>query len=316
MLALIVRRLLQLPVILFVIYTVTFALAWMIPGNPLESEGRRPPPEVEQAMLAQYNLDSPWAFYWDYLDNATGIAWLRGANDAPFDLGPSLQHQDWTVNQILRDNLPVSIMLGLLAILLAMIIGTTAGVIGAVRRGTMLDHTTLAIALIGVSLPAFVIGTTLLVVFGVWLKWLPIAGWGSPAHIVLPALTLSLPPAAYIARLTRFGMIDQLTQDYIRTARAKGVAPGRIVLHHALKNAFLPVLSYLGPAAAAAMTGSFVVEKVFAVPGIGAHFVDAVLSKDLTMIMGVVLVYATMLIVFNLIVDVMYAWIDPRIRIT
>ncbi len=312
--ALIARRFLQLPLILFVIYTVTFMLAWMIPGNPLERD-RNIPREIEQAMLAQYNLDNPWAFYWDYLENATGVAWLRGANDRPFDLGPSLRHQDWTVNQILRDNLPVSVVLGLLAILLALIIGTFAGIVGAVRRGTLIDHTTLSVALIGVSLPAFVIGTVLLVVFGVWLRWLPIAGWGSPSHILLPAVTLALPPAAYIARLTRFGMIDEMARDYIRTARAKGVGPWRVLLHHALKNAFLPVLSYLGPAAAAAMTGSFVVEKVFAVPGIGAHFVDAVLNKDLTMIMGVVMVYATMLIVFNLIVDIMHAWIDPRIRV-
>jgi oligopeptide transport system permease protein len=171
------------------------------------------------------------------------------------------------------------------------------------------------IALIGISLPSFVVGTVLLVVFSVWLRVLPIGGWGGVSHLILPAITLSLPFAAYIARLTRFGMIEQLSADYIRTARAKGLPESQVILKHALKNAFLPVLSYLGPAAAAAMTGSFVVEKVFAVPGIGQHFVDAVLSKDLTLIMGVVLTYSTMLILFNLIVDVLYGWIDPRIKL-
>ena len=174
---------------------------------------------------------------------------------------------------------------------------------------------TLVIALIGISLPSFVVGTVLLVMLAVWLKAFPIAGWGGVSYMVLPAVTLSLPFAAYIARLTRFGMIEQLNADYIRTARAKGLPERTVVLKHALKNAFLPVLSYLGPACAAAMTGSFVVERVFAVPGIGQHFVDAVLSKDLTLIMGVVLVYSSMLIVFNLIVDVLYGWIDPRIEL-
>lgn len=311
--ALILRRLVQMPIILLVIYTITFALAWVIPGNPLEKEGRRPPEEIVQAMRAQYKLDSPGAFYWDYLGKATGISWLLGAHDKPFDLGPSLTHENWSVNEILGAGLPVSFTLGLAAILLACIIGLTAGVLGAVRPGSWLDHGTLLIALVGISLPSFVVGTVLLVIFAVWLKWFPIAGWGGISYMVLPAVTLSLPFAAYIARLTRFGMIEQMKADYIRTARAKGVPEHKVVLKHALKNAFLPVLSYLGPASAAAMTGSFVVERVFAVPGIGQHFVDAVLSKDLTLIMGVVLAYSTLLVLFNLIVDVLYTWVDPRI---
>jgi oligopeptide transport system permease protein len=312
--ALILRRLLQMPIILLVIYTITFALAWLIPGNPLEKEGRRPPEEIVQAMREQYKLDSPWSFYWDYLGKASGASWLIGKHDRPFDLGPSLTHENWSVNEILGAGLPVSISLGLAAILLACAIGLTAGVLGAVRPNSWVDHGTLALALIGISLPSFVVGTALLVIFAVWLKWFPIAEWGGLRSMVLPAITLSLPFAAYIARLTRFGMIEQLSADYIRTARAKGVPEYKVVLKHALKNAFLPVLSYLGPAAAAAMTGSFVVEKVFAVPGVGQHFVDAVLSKDLTLIMGVVLTYSTMLILFNLIVDVMYVWVDPRIE--
>lgn len=315
MTGLIIRRLLQFPLIIFVIYTITFALAWLIPGNPLEQDdGRQPPPEIQQAMLEQYNLDNPWVFYWDYLGKATGVSWAIGSHDQPFDLGPSLKHDNWSVNEILAAGLPVSITLGFTAILIACAIGLTAGVIGGVKPGTVADFATLMIALIGISLPSFVIGTILLVVFAVWLPLAPIGGWGGAQHLVLPAVTLSLPFAAYIARLTRFGMIDQLSADYIRTARAKGVPAMRVVLRHALKNAFLPVLSYLGPAAAVAMTGSFVVEKVFAVPGIGIHFVDAVLSKDLTLIMGIVLVYSTLLILFNLVVDVLYGWIDPRIE--
>lgn len=313
MLGLIVRRLLQMPVILLVIYTITFCLAWLIPGNPLEKEGRQPPPEIAQAMQAQYNLDNPWVFYWDYLGKATGVAWLAGRHDRAFDLGPSLTHENWSVNEILGAGLPVSIALGLMAILIALAIGLGAGVLGAMRPGSMADHATLGLALIGISLPSFVIGTGLLLIFSVWWNVFPIAGWGTLGNMILPAITLSLPFAAYIARLTRLGMIEQLKADYIRTARAKGVPERQVILKHALKNAFLPVLSYLGPACAAAMTGSFVVERVFAVPGVGQHFVDGVLSKDLTLIMGVVLAYSTILMLLNLAVDVLYRWVDPRI---
>ncbi len=312
---LIVHRLAQLPLILLAIYTATFALAWLIPGDPLEQdEARQPPPEVARAMRECYNLDNPWTFYWDYLGKASGVSWLVGAHDQPFDLGPSLRHENWSVNEILAAGLPVSISLGAAALTIALIIGLTAGVIGGTRPGSIADGLTTFIALIGISVPAFVVGAALLVMFTVIWPLLPVGGWGTLRHMALPAVTLSLPFAAYIARLTRFGMIEQMSLDYIRTARAKGLPQYKVVLKHALKNAFLPVLSYLGPAAAAAMTGSFVVEIVFAIPGIGTHFVDAVLSKDLTLIMGIVLVYSAMLITFNLTVDVLYAWVDPRIE--
>lgn len=335
MIAMIVRRLLQMPIILLVIYTTTLTLSWAIPGNPLQrAEGRRPAPEVAQAMLAQYNLDNYWTFYWSYLDSVTGVKHARQTLDgsrqrrdqtsidqgqAPpqryvFDMGPSLQYRDQRVNEVVAASLPVSVTLGALAILLALIGGVVAGVVGAIRPNGLADVSTLIVALVGISLPSFVTGTVLLVVFCVWMKILPIAQWGGLRDMILPALTLALPFAAYIARLTRMGMIEQLGADYIRTARAKGVGEWSIRLRHALKNAFLPVLSYLGPAAAYAMTGSFVVERVFNVPGMGQHFVNAVQNKDLFLIMGVVLVYATMLILFNLAVDVMYRWIDPRIE--
>ncbi len=313
---LITRRLLQLPIIMLIVYTIAFTLAWVIPGNPLDNaEGRRPPDEIMQAMLEQYKLDNYWSFYWDYLGKATGVSWALDLHDQPFDMGPSLTHENWTVNEILATGLPVSITVGLTAIMLACAIGIAAGVIGGIRPGSALDFGTFIIAVLGISLPTFVIGTGLLVAFSVLLPIFPIGGWGNVTNLVLPALTLSLPFAAYIARLTRFGMIDQLESDYVRTARAKGLAEYRVVLKHALKNALLPVLSYLGPASAMAMTGSFVVEKVFAVPGIGARFVDAVLSKDLTLILGILLTGALMLAMFYLFVDVLYRWIDPRIEL-
>jgi len=319
---LIVIRLIQLPLLLLIIYSVTFMLAWVMPGNPLSlDDARRPSKEIEAAMLAQYNLDDPKTFYVEYLRDASGIGYLQqrlaGEKIPPdtevFDFGPSLKYKDWRVSDILADALPVSIQLGLGAILLALIVGTVAGVIGAVRRDTIWDNLTLAITLIGISLPTFVTGTVLLVVFSLNLQWLPV-GWGTPSQMVLPMITLSLPFAAYIARLTRLGMIDVLSSDFVRTARAKGLTPHRVLFKHALKVAFLPVLSFLGPAAAAAMTGSFVVEQVFNIPGIGQHFVAAVQNKDLFLIMGVVLTFSSMLIVFNLLVDLAYSFVDPRIE--
>ncbi len=305
MISMIVRRLLQMPFILLAIYTVTFFLAWALPGSAVvNDEGRAPPPEVLAAIEARYGLDDPVRFYFSYL------------RDVVFhlDFGPSLRYPDWTVNQIVASALPVSIALGLTAILIATVIGLAAGVIGALKPNSWADFATLALALIGISLPTFVIGAVLLIMFPVWLGVGSVGGWGSVGDLFLPAFTLSLPFAAYIARLTRLGMIETLGADYIRTARAKGLSRNQVVLKHALKNAFLPVMSYLGPAAAAAMTGSFVIEKVFNVPGIGQHFVNGVLNKDLFLIMGVVLIYATILILFNLAVDVLYRWIDPRIE--
>lgn len=333
MMTLILRRLIALPIILLVIYTITLTLAWAVPGNPLENPEKRPKPEVIEQMNKQYNLDSFPRFYSSYLTSATGIKYaqdylsgqiqreqeLASLEGVPvptrpiFDFGPSLKYDDQTVNEIIRDTLPVSVTLGASAILIALFIGIGAGVIGAVKPNSLADIATLALSMIGISLPSFVIGTVMLLTFSLWLEWFPIAQWGTPKSIVLPAFTLSLPFAAYIARLTRMGMIDALGADYIRTARAKGASEYSVLLKHALKNAFLPVLSFLGPATAMAMTGSFVIERVFTVPGMGEHFVNAVQNKDLFLIIGVVLVFATMLIVFNLVVDVLYKWIDPRI---
>lgn len=323
MISMILRRLAILPFILVIIYTVTFLLAWSLPGEAALSndEGRAPPQAVLDAINAQYNLDSAPKFYVQYLYSASGLHWIVDRLDGGdvtqrtfFDLGPSFRNADWSVNEIIADSLPVSIVLGLSAIFMAVIIGLVAGMVGAVKPNSAADLGTLVIALVGISLPSFVIGTVLLIVFPVWLGIGSVGKWGGVGDIFLPALALSLPFAAYIARLTRMGMIDVLNADYIRTAAAKGVSRRQVILKHALKNAFLPVLSYLGPATAFAMTGSFVVERVFNIPGMGQHFVDAVQAKDLFVIMGVTIVFATILILLNLVVDVLYRWVDPRIE--
>jgi oligopeptide transport system permease protein len=313
-LRMILRRLLLLPLTLLAIFAIAITLAWALPGNPLENpEGRQPPPEVQAAMKAQYNLDNFWRFSGSYLESVTA-AGLPPPKRPIFDFGPSLQYRDQRVNEIIFDALPVSITLGLFAIVIALAIGLSAGVLGALKPGGVLDTLTLAVSLVGISVPSFVVGTGLLLVFCVWLGALPVGVWNPPSSLLLPAFTLSLPYAAYIARLTRMGRIEALESDYVRTARAKGAPAWRVCLVHALKNAFLPVLQYLGPATAMAMTGSFVVEVVFAVPGLGQHFVNAVQNKDLFLLLGVVLTFSTMLVLMNLVVDVLSMWVDPRVR--
>ena len=315
MLSLFLRRLALIPPLLLAMYTITFALAWLIPGNPLDNpEGRRPPPEVVEAMKKQYRLDDPVSFYFEYLGKASGVSWVLGKSPQPFDLGPSLRQPDWTVNEILRDALPVSVTLGCAAMLLALMIGLTAGVLSGLRPGGVVDSTGQMFAMVGVSVPSFVIGALLLLIFSAKLGWFPVGGWGRVSNIVLPAIALSMPFAAVIARLVRVGMIEQMSAEYARTARAKGLSRGQVAVRHVLKNAFLPVLSWLGPATAVALTGSFVVEKVFAVPGLGRHFVDAVLGKDITLVMGITLTYGLVVALLNLSVDMLYAWIDPRIQ--
>jgi oligopeptide transport system permease protein len=332
MIRMILRRLLQLPLIVAAVYTLTLTLAWAVPGNPLENpEGRRPPPEVIAAMKSQYNLDDFWKFYRSYLYNASGARTIadsltgRAARERDaaraqgitlptrpfFDLGPSLQYRDRSVNEIIADALPISVTLGAIAILIALAIGLTAGILGAIRPNSWIDASTLALALLGISLPSFITASLLLLVFAVWLPIVPVGQWSLRAGL-LASFALSLPFAAYIARLTRMGLIETLSSDFIRTARAKGLPESRVILKHALKNALLPVISYLGPATAYAMTGSFVVERVLNIPGLGQHFVNAVQNKDLFLIIGVVLIFSTLLVLLNLAVDVLYRWADPR----
>lgn len=302
MIAIILRRLMLGVVTIACVYTLTFLMVITIPGNPLRQSDRNLPPEAEQALRVRYNMDNNWLYFRQFITGA-----LHG------DFGPTFTYADWTCGQIIADALPVSVVLGFLAVLIAVIVGVPLGVISAVKRGSALDLASLSLVLTGMSLPTFVTGSALLIVFGVYLQWAPVGGWGTVAHLPLPALTLSLPFMAYIARLTRAGMLDVLGSDFIRTALAKGVSRRAAIWNHALRVAFLPVLSYLGPAMAQAMTGSFVVEKVFGVPGLGQHFVNAALNLDAGLILACVLVYSTILVAFNLIVDVLYGWLDPRI---
>ncbi|MEX0886434.1 MAG: ABC transporter permease [Phycisphaeraceae bacterium] len=314
MFTLIFWRLVQLPLILAVIFLATFTAVWIVPGNPLDApEGQRPPPEIAQAMQRQYNLDNPWRFATSYL----GDLLLRG------DMGPSLQYRDRRVADILAAALPVSAGLGAGALVIALALGTAAGALGALRPGSALDAASLAIALVGISLPAFVTASILLVGFVALMALMPVAAWSllgagfehNMERYVLPALTLALAPAAYIARLIRLGLADVMSSDYIRTARAKGLSQRQALFRHAMKVAYLPVLSFMGPAAAVVLTGSFVVERVFNIPGIGQYLVNAVIHGDQTLILGIVLVFSAMLVVFNLLVDIAYAWIDPRIEL-
>ncbi len=300
--ALILRRLLLGLLTIACIYVLTFVMVISLPGNPFQQGQHNIPPEAEAALRARYSMDNNWLYFWEFLSGAVRL-----------DFGPTFTYNDWTCNQIIASALPVSVVIGLLAVLIAVMIGVPAGVLSAVRRNRWPDVTCLTLVLLGISLPTFVTGSALLIVFAVYLQIAPVGGWGTLAHLPLPALTLALPFTAYIARLTRTAMLDALGSDFIRTAIAKGVSPRTVVWKHALKVAFLPVLSFLGPAAAQAMTGSFVVEKVFGVPGIGQHFVNAALNRDPGLIMSTVLVFATLLVALNLIVDVLYALIDPRI---
>ena len=302
MTALIFKRLLLSIATIACTYVITFVLAVSLPGNPFQQGQHRLSPEVELALRARYSMDNNWAYFAQFMTTA-----LQG------DFGPSFSYNDWTCNQIIAASAPVSMMLGLAAILLAVLIGVPLGVISAVRRDSWVDVGALGFVLIGISLPTFVTGSALLTVFAVYLKLAPVGGWGTLPHLPLPALTLALPFAAYVARLTRTGMLDVLSSDFVRTALAKGVSRRRAVWQHAAPVALLPVLSFLGPATAQAMTGSFVVEKVFGVPGMGQHFVNAALNRDVGLIMSTVLVFATVLVTLNLIVDLLYAWLDPRI---
>lgn len=300
----ILYRLAQLPLILTIIYLATFALAWVAPGDPFSGE-RTLDPLVAASLKTRFHADSPWQFLRWYPYNVI----VHG------DFGPSMQYKEWSVNDIIKSALPVSVTLGLCAVTIALVVGTAIGAMAAVKSGGAFDWISMAITLIGVSLPGFVIASLLLLGAN-WLRVLPVGGWGGIWNMVLPSLALSLGPMAYIVRLTRVSMLETLGSDFVRTARAKGLSRPQVIWKHCLRNAFLPVLSYLGPAAAAALTGSFVVEKVFNIPGLGQHFVNSVLNRDRTLILGVVMVYSAFLLTFNLLVDVAYALVDPRIDIS
>ncbi len=297
-------RLVQFPLILTIIYLVTFALAWVAPGSPFERTDRKLDPRAEKVLKERFHADQWYKFLTYYPANM-----LRG------NFGPSFEYPEWSVNDVLKSSLPISVTLGLFGLTIATFAGVLIGTLAAVRRGGILDMLSLGIALIGVSLPSFVAASLLLIFLAVKANWFPVGGWGAISNMVLPAIALSLMPMAYIARLTRVAMIDVLSSDYVRTARAKGVSRLRVIFKHCLRNAFLPVFTFLGPAAAAAMTGSFVVETVFNIPGLGQHFVNSVRNRDQTLILGTVMIYSVFLLTLNLLVDIGYAFIDPRIEV-
>ncbi|MDD5557328.1 MAG: ABC transporter permease [bacterium] len=301
--AYIVRRLIWMVPTIWIVASISFFLIRAAPGGPFDAE-RKLPPSIEENIMRKYHYDEPLAR--QYLRYLWGLARL--------DLGPSLKLQGRSVGEIIRQALPYSLVLGGLALAAAVCAGVLLGSVAAVRHNTALDYATMAVALAGVSVPTFVIGPLLIIVFVFILRLLPVGQWGGPAHLVMPVLTLAAPFTAYVARLTRAGMLDALNQPFVRAARARGLGEAAIVCRHAFKVAVLPVVTYLGPAAAQILTGSVVVEKIFNLPGLGRFFVNSAFNRDHTVAMGVALLYCAMLLLFNLLVDIAYAYLDPRIR--
>ena len=304
MLSFLLRRLAWMVVTLWIVFTVTFFLMRSVPGGPLQGD-RRMPAEVERNIAARYQLDRP--LHEQYFTNLWRTMQL--------DFGPSFKLADFSVNDVIRQGLPVSATLGILALLIALAVGISAGVASAVWRQSWIDAVVMAVATLGIAVPNFVLAGALLLIFAFTLKLAPVAGWGTLAHVALPAVCLAAPFAAYIARLTRTGMLEVLSQDYIRTACAKGLPNRHVILRHALRGALLPVVSYLGPATAGILTGSLVLEQIFAIPGLGTHFIESAKTRDYTLAMGLVLVYTAILYTANTLVDLSYRLIDPRVKL-
>jgi ABC-type dipeptide/oligopeptide/nickel transport system permease component len=299
-------RILQFPLVLAIIYLVTFMLCWVAPGDPFVHSERQVSRQVEDAFRAKYHAQHWYTF----------LAWYPINAIRHGDLGPSLTNTSHSVNEILRERLPVSLELGLVALAIATIGGVVLGTMAAVRRDGPVDWASLIVALVGISVPGFVAASMLVAVFAVRFKFFPTDGWqkGRISDMVLPAVALALMPMAYLARLTRVSMIDILGSDFVRTARAKGLSRSKVIWKHALRNALLPVLSYLGPAAATTLVGSFVIEKIFNIPGLGDVFVSSVQNRDQTLILGSVMVESALLLAMNLLVDIGYGFLDPRIE--
>lgn len=305
MLSYAVRRLLEAIPTLLVIVALAFFLMHAAPGGPFDGE-RVLPPEIEANLKAAYNLDKPiWQQFLIYLGNA-----MQG------DFGPSFTYKDFTVSELIGTGFPVSLRLGLSAIFLAVAIGCTLGVLAAMRQNTRTDYAVMGVAMAGITIPNFVMAPLLTLVFGIYLGWLPVAGWGSGAiqNMVLPVIALALPQIAIISRLTRGGMIEVLRSNFVRTAHAKGLPERLIIWRHTLRAALLPVVSYLGPAIAGLVTGSVVIEQIFQLPGIGRYFVQGAINRDYTLVMGTVITYGSLIVLMNLIVDLVYGLLDPRVR--
>lgn len=289
---------------LFLLIALAFFMMRAAPGGPFDTE-RALPPEVLAQLEQAYHLDEPlWKQFSRYLGGV-----LQG------DLGPSYQYTDYSVQELILQGLPVSLRVGVGAMLLALLVGCSAGIIAALRQNRFTDHAVMTLAMTGMSIPVFVVAPLLILLFAVYLGWLPAGGWqgGDLRQLILPVVALSLPQIAVISRLTRGSMIEVLNSNFIRTARAKGLSTRAVVMRHALRPAMLPVLSYLGPAAAGIITGSVVIEQIFGIPGIGRYFVQAALNRDYTLVMGVVVFYGTLIIAFNFMVDMLYGVLDPRV---
>jgi oligopeptide transport system permease protein len=297
-------RLLGIVPTLLMLITVVFFLVRVAPGGPFDTE-KALPAEIEANLAAKYHLDEPLVQqYFRYLGQIMVL-----------DFGPSFQYKDWTVDELIAEGFPVSLTVGGLAMLLAFVVGTLIGITAALRQNTALDYSTMGFAMLGVSIPNFVVAPLLILLFAVYAGWLPAGGWDwSPARMVLPVVTLALPVIAYIARLMRGSMIEVLHSNFIRTARARGLPESMVIRRHALKPALLPVISYMGPATAGLITGSVVIERIYAIPGLGSYFVQGALNRDYTLVMGVVIFYGFLIILLNFLVDLLYAWLNPKIR--
>jgi oligopeptide transport system permease protein len=298
------QRLLGLIPTLLMLITVAFFLIRVAPGGPFDAE-KTLPPEIQANLNAKYHLDEPLLQqYFRYLGQV-----------ARLDFGPSFQYKDWTVNELIAQGFPVSLTVGLTAIVLAFFVGTMLGITAALRQNSGVDYSLMGFAMLGISVPNFVIAPILILLLAVYAGWLPAGGWDwSIRSMVLPVVTLALPAIAYIARLTRGSMIEVLHSNFIRTARAKGLPERVVIRRHALRPAMLPVISYLGPAIAGMISGSVVIERIFSIPGLGSYFVQGALNRDYTLVMGVVIVYGVVILVLNFLVDLIYAWLNPKIR--
>jgi oligopeptide transport system permease protein len=301
----ILERLMWMLITLWVVFTITFFLMRAVPGGPFDSD-RRVEPEILENLNRRFHLDEP--LVQQYFRELSNVFFH-------FDLGYSFKLGDYTVNRVIAEGLPVSAALGILALAFALSLGLVAGITSAVRRGSVADLMLMSLATVGIALPNFVIAGISIILFVFLFPIFPAAGWGSFDQLILPALCLGAPHAADVARITRTSMLDVLSQDHIRTARAKGLSPLRVVWGHALPGALLPVVSYLGPATAYVLTGSLVIEQIFAIPGLGSHFVEAALQRDYTLAMGCVMLYTVILFLMNMLVDMSYAFLDPRVEL-
>ena len=298
------RLLGAIPTIL-VIITLAFLLLHAAPGGPFDSQ-KKIPPEIKQNIERKYHLDEP--LYKQYLRYLGGI--LVG------DFGPSYQYRDTTVNEIVREGFPIDVIIGACALIGSLLIGLPIGIIAALRRDSLWDHTSMGFSMIGISVPVFVIAPIVILVFAVILHWLPAGGWGKGGikNVILPAAALSAPYIAYVARLMRGSMVEVLNGQFILMARAKGIPQYQVILRHALKPALMPLVSFLGPALAGVITGSIVIETIFGLPGIGRAFVDGALNRDYTLVLGVTILYGILIVLFNLLADLSYSVLDPRVR--